>query len=150
MKLGNIRNKEGSKKQARRVGRGRSSGCGKTSGRGHKGQKARTGGGTRPGFEGGQTPLYRRIPKEKGFKNLRFKKRYVIMNVEQLNSFKGEVNKDVLIKSGKMEPGQMLKILGNGELKVALNVTADRFTGSAAKKIEAAGGKAMIISREAK
>ncbi|MFC1767356.1 50S ribosomal protein L15 [Candidatus Margulisiibacteriota bacterium] len=150
MKLSELKNKEGSKKKAKRIGRGRASGMGKTSGKGHKGQKARSGGGVRPGFEGGQTPLYRRLPKEKGFKNLFFKKEYVIVNVGELNKYKDEVTKDVLIKAGKIRKGQMLKILGNGELKVALKITADKFSKSAEKKIKAAGGSMSLISVEKK
>jgi len=150
MELGKLKNKEGSKKNVRRVGRGHGSGRGKTSGRGHKGQKARTGGGVRPGFEGGQTPLYRRLPKEKGFKNLLFKKQYAILNVEELNKYKGDVTKELLVKEGRIMEGQLLKILGNGELKSALKVMADKFSKSAEEKIKAAGGSAVQISKESK
>lgn len=146
MELGNLKNKPGSKKKVKRVGRGHGSGRGKTSGKGTKGQKARTGGGVRPGFEGGQTPLYRRLPKEKGFKNLLFKKSYAILNVGDLNKFKESVNKEILIKAGRINEGQLLKILGDGELKTALKIEADKFSKSAMEKIKAAGGSAVLIS----
>lgn len=146
MELGNLKNKPGSKKKVKRVGRGHGSGRGKTSGKGTKGQNARTGGGVRPGFEGGQTPLYRRLPKEKGFKNLLFTKRYAIFNVGDLNKFKESVNKDILIKAGSIVEGQLLKILGDGELKTALKIEADKFSKSAMEKIKAAGGSAVLIT----
>ena len=149
MKMGELHNAEGSKKRKIRVGRGSSSGHGKTSGRGHKGQKARPGGGVRPGFEGGQTPLYRRLPKEQGFKNLMFKKVYSIINVGELNEYKGKdvVNKKVLIEAGKLAEGELLKILGDGILNSPITIEADRFTGGALKKIKDAGGKAVVLSK---
>ncbi|MFH1709887.1 MAG: 50S ribosomal protein L15 [bacterium] len=148
MKMGEMRTSEGSRKKKKRVGRGSSSGHGKTSGRGNKGQNARQGGGVRPGFEGGQTPLYRRLPKEKGFKNLLFKKYYEIMNVGELNSYKDVVNKKVLVEAGRIKEGELLKILGDGDLNVPLTIEADRFTEGAMKKIKAAGGKAVLISKQ--
>ena len=146
MRLHELRSAPGSKRERKRVGRGTSSGHGKTSGRGHKGQKARSGGGVRPGFEGGQNPLIRRLPK-RGFTNI-FRKDYAIVNVAQLNDFApGSVVDPVqLIERGlvkKLKDG--VKILGDGDLTVALTVRAHRFSESAAQKIEAAGGKIEVI-----
>jgi large subunit ribosomal protein L15 len=136
----------GSTKERRRVGRGIGSGLGKTSGRGHKGQKARAGGGKGPRFEGGQIPLTRRLPKH-GFTNI-FKTEYVLVNVEDLNDFDAgaEVTPDLLLETGmlrKIKDG--LKIMGQGTLEKALVVHAHKFTKSAKEKIEAAGGKAEVI-----
>jgi large subunit ribosomal protein L15 len=147
MKMGELHATEGARKKKKRVGRGTSSGHGKTSGRGNKGQNSRQGGGVRPGFEGGQTPLYRRLPKEKGFKNLLFKKHYATINIGELNAYKGVVNKKTLIEAGRIEEGELLKILGDGVLNVALTVEADRFSESAMKKIADAGGKAVTPSK---
>jgi large subunit ribosomal protein L15 len=138
LQLNNLKLKKGSKKKKKRVGRGTSSGTGKTCGRGHKGQKSRSGGTKGIHFEGGQTPLYRRLPK-RGFKNYPFKKEYSVINVEDLNKFEEEVSKETLKISG------LLKILGNGEIKKALTVKADKFSESAKKKIEAAGGKCLSV-----
>lgn len=128
-----------------RVGRGMASGNGKTSGRGHKGQKARSGGGVRRGFEGGQTPLYRRLPK-RGFKNI-FAKNYTEVTLTMLNkATTEEVTAESLIKDriiSKAEDG--IVILGTGKLEKKLTVKANRFTASAAKAIEAAGGKVEVI-----
>ena len=128
-----------------RVGRGVGSGLGKTSGRGHKGQKARSGGGVRRGFEGGQTPLYRRLPK-RGFKNI-FAKNYTEVTLTMLNkATTEEVTAESLIKDriiSKAEDG--IVILGTGKLEKKLTVKANRFTASAAKAIEAAGGKVEVI-----
>jgi len=146
MKMDELHSATGAKKKKKRVGRGTSSGHGKTSGRGHKGQKSRTGGGVRPGFEGGQTPIYRRLPKEKGFKNLLFKKYYAIINVGELNGFKDTVNKKALIEAGRIAEGEMLKILGDGTLSKALTIEADKFTSGAMKKIKDAGGKAVVVT----
>ncbi|NLX61425.1 MAG: 50S ribosomal protein L15 [Tissierellia bacterium] len=149
MKLHEIRPSEGSKVKARkRVGRGTGSGLGKTSGRGHKGQKARSGGGVRPGFEGGQMPLYRRLPK-RGFTNI-FAKEYAILNVEDLNRFDDntEVTPELLIETGVINPRKDIdgiKILGNGELSKKLTVKAHKFSKQAIEKIEAAGGKVEVI-----
>jgi len=136
----------GSTKTRRRVGRGIGSGLGKTSGRGHKGQKARAGGGKGPAFEGGQMPLTRRLPKH-GFTNI-FKTEYVLVNVEDLNDFDAgaEVTPDLLLETGmlrKIKDG--LKVMGGGMLEKALTVRAHKFTRSAKEKIEAAGGKAEVI-----
>lgn len=146
MKLHELKPAEGSKKERKRKGRGIGSGLGKTSGRGHKGQKARSGGGVRPGFEGGQMPLQRRVPK-RGFTNI-FKKEFALVNVEKLNIFEdgSEVTPEALVEKKiikKIKDG--VKILGNGELNVRLNVKAHGFTKTAAEKIEAAGGKAEVI-----
>lgn len=136
MELKNLKYKTGSKKKKKRVGRGTSSGFGKTCGRGHKGQKSRSGGTKGLRFEGGQTPLYRRLPK-RGFKNYPFKKVYAVLNVSDLAGYEGEVNKETLKVSG------LLKILGGGELTKALSVHADKFSKSAKEKIEKAGGKCL-------
>jgi large subunit ribosomal protein L15 len=135
--------KEGSKHSPKRIGRGIGSGMGGTSTKGHKGQLARTGGRVRRGFEGGQTPLHRRLPKF-GFSNVAFANRFEIVNIGQLASFTGEVNPVGLKEAGLVNKGNV-KILGNGELKVALLVKAHKFTESAKKAIEAAGGKVEVI-----
>jgi large subunit ribosomal protein L15 len=143
MKMGELHKAEGARTKKKKVGRGTSSGHGKTSGRGHKGQKSRQGGGVRPGFEGGQTPIYRRLPKEQGFKNLLFKKHFTIINVGQLNEFKDVVNKKTLIEAGRLEEGELLKVLGDGALNKAITIEADSFSAGALKKIKEAGGKAV-------
>lgn len=145
MKLHELKPAEGSTKVRRRVGRGLGSGMGKQSTRGAKGQNARTGGGVRPGFEGGQMPLYRRLPK-RGFKNV-LAKQYAEVNVEQLNVFEnGEtVNPPALIEKGILKNVlEGVRILGNGELTKSLTVEAQGFTKSAQQKIEAAGGKVEV------
>ncbi len=128
-----------------RVGRGIGSGLGKTSGRGHKGQKARSGGGVRRGFEGGQTPLYRRLPK-RGFKNIHAKT-YTEVTLTMLNkATTNEVTAESLIKDGIIsKANDGIVVLGTGKLEKKLSVKANRFTNSAAKSIEAAGGKAEVI-----
>ncbi len=146
MKLHELSPSEGSKKKAFRVGRGHASGNGKTSGKGHKGQNARSGGGVRPGFEGGQMPIYRRLPK-RGFTNI-FAKQYVSINVETLNLLEEgtEVTAQVLKEAGiisKVCDG--IVILGRGELNRKLTVKAKRFSKSAEEKITAAGGKAEVV-----
>ncbi len=133
----------GARTLQKRVGRGIGSGLGKTAGKGHKGQNARSGGGVRPGFEGGQTPIYRRIPK-RGFSNAAFKKIYSKVNVEQLNIFEdgNVVDEIALLNSGilaKIEKDGV-KILGNGNLAKKLTVKAQKFTKSAKDKISALGG----------
>ena len=135
-----------SNKASKRIGRGHGSGQGKTAGKGHKGQKARSGGGVRIGFEGGQMPLARRIPK-RGFNNI-FAVQYATVNVSDLNKFTAGtvVDTELLVASGlikKVYDG--VKILGDGELNTALTVKAAKFTKSAAEKIEKAGGKAEVI-----
>ena len=129
-----------------RLGRGTGSGCGKTSGRGHKGQKARSGGGVRPGFEGGQMPIYRRLPK-RGFQNI-WRKEYAEVNVETLNIFDDDTTVDAvaLVEIGILKNVlDGVRILGNGELKKKLNVKAQGFTKTALAKIEAAGGSAEVV-----
>jgi large subunit ribosomal protein L15 len=146
MKLHELSPAPGSKHAPKRLGRGIGSGTGKTAGRGHKGQNARSGGGVRPGFEGGQNPLYRRLPK-RGFTN-RFRKEYAIVNLAELNKFAAgsEVTPETLIESGLVKnPLAGIKILGNGELTVQLTVKANKFSQSAVEKIQAAGGKAEVI-----
>lgn len=146
MKLHELKPAEGSRKPRRRVGRGIGSGMGKTSTRGTKGQFSRTGGGTRPGFEGGQMPLYRRLPK-RGFKNT-FAKKYAEVNVEQFNCFDNGavVDPAALIEAGILKNVlDGVRVLGNGELTKSLTVQAQGFTKSAQQKIEAAGGKAEVI-----
>jgi large subunit ribosomal protein L15 len=147
MKMGELHKSEGARKKKKRVGRGTSSGHGKTSGRGNKGQNSRQGGGVRPGFEGGQTPLYRRLPKEKGFKNLLFKTHYATINIGELNDYKDVVNKKVLVEAGRISEGELLKVLGDGSLNVPLTIEADRFSENAMKKIKDAGGKAVLIKK---
>jgi len=146
MKLHELAPAPGSKKVRTRVGRGIGSGLGKTSGRGHKGQKARAGGGVRPGFEGGQKPLYLRLPK-RGFTN-KFAKEYSEINVAELNRFDNGAVVDLmaLVDAGvvkKVRDG--LRILGNGELTKALTVKANGFTKSAAEKIQTAGGTVEVV-----
>lgn len=146
MKLHEFKPAEGSRRPRRRVGRGIGSGMGKTATRGTKGQWSRTGGGTRPGFEGGQMPLYRRLPK-RGFKNI-FAKKYAEVNVEQLNCFDNGavVDPAALIEAGILKNVlEGVRVLGNGELTKSLTVVAQGFTKSAQQKIEAAGGKAEVI-----
>ncbi len=146
MKLHELRPAAGSTKNRKRIGRGTASGQGTTAGRGMNGQNSRSGGGVRPGFEGGQMPLFRRLPK-RGFKNFT-KKNWTIVNVETLNKFEDgtEITPEMLLETGvlsKIEYG--VKILGDGELTKKLTVKANKFTQSAITKIEAAGGKAEVI-----
>lgn len=146
MKLHELKPAAGSRKSPKRVGRGPGSGTGKTAGRGHKGQKSRSGFSRMRGFEGGQMPLHRRLPK-RGFTNI-FRTEFRTVNVDKLNGFEvGSVIDPVaLLGAGLLRKGtNQVKILGNGELTVSLTVRAHRFTGTAAKKIEAAGGKAEVI-----
>jgi large subunit ribosomal protein L15 len=147
MRLNDVRPIKGSKKRRRRVGRGISAGQGASAGLGMRGQKSRSGSSTRPGFEGGQQPLYRRIPKLKGFPLIN-RKIYTTINVEKLASLppNSEVNLASLREAGILTAAKgPLKILGNGELNVALKVQAAAFTGSARSKIEAAGGSCEVI-----
>lgn len=145
MKLHELSPAPGSVKEAFRKGRGTGSGNGKTAGKGHKGQKARSGGGVRPGFEGGQMPLQRRIPK-RGFNNI-FAKEYISINVDVLNRFEdgAVVDAEAISKAGIVKNTRDgIKILGRGELKVKLTVVATAFSATAKEKIEAAGGKAEV------
>lgn len=146
MKLHELKYTEGARRESKRIGRGHGSGNGKTAGKGHKGQNARSGGGVRLGFEGGQTPLYRRIPK-RGFTNFN-RIEYAIVNVDALNAFEAGTNvtPELLIETGLV--GKELngvKILGNGELTVSLNVKAHKFSKSAVEMIEKAGGTTEVI-----
>ncbi len=146
MNLQDLKPAEGSKQRAFRVGRGHGSGNGKTAGRGHKGQKARSGGGVRPGFEGGQMPLYRRIPK-RGFTN-RNTKEIIAINVDRLNCFEDgtEVTVEALKTAGIIKnPKDGVKLLGNGDLTKKLNVKVNGYSQSAKEKIEAAGGTAELV-----
>jgi large subunit ribosomal protein L15 len=146
MKLHELKPAEGSRKTRNRVGRGIGSGNGKTAGRGHKGQNARSGGGVRPGFEGGQNPLYRRLPK-RGFTNPT-RKEYAVVNLDTLNRFEAgtSVTPELLLETGVVSNARDgIKILGNGEINVKLNVQANKFSQTAVDKIEAAGGKTEVI-----
>ncbi len=146
MKLHELSPAKGATKDIKRIGRGHGSGQGKTAGKGHKGQKARSGGGIRPGFEGGQTSLARRTPK-RGFNNI-FAKKFATVNVSDLQKFNDgiTVDKELLEASGLVNGKyDAVKILGNGELTKNITVKADAFTKTAAEKIEKAGGKAEVI-----
>ena len=146
MKLHELAPAEGSVKPAWRKGRGPGSGNGKTAGKGHKGQNARSGGGVRPGFEGGQIPLYRKLPK-RGFNN-KFAKHYAIVNVSDLNQFNdgATINLAVLMEAGLVTKAlDGLKVLGNGEITKKITVEAKIFSQTAKEKIEAAGGKTEVI-----
>ena len=147
MKLHELSSVDGSTHRRKVVGRGPGSGHGKTSGRGEKGQKARSGGGVSPWFEGGQTPLYKRLPR-RGFSNARFKTEYAIVNVSDLNRFKdGEVVTPELLKESGLVKKQLagIKVLGNGKLEKKLTVQANIFTNSAITKIEEMGGSTEVI-----
>ncbi len=147
MKQNELKPAAGSRKSRKRVGRGPGSGLGKTSGRGEKGQKSRSGYSRKRGFEGGQMPLHRRIPK-RGFNNL-FRKHYLTVNVERLNRFEAGavVTRESLRDAGLLHKGDLdLKVLGNGDLKVALTVRAHKFTEAAARKIQEAGGTAEVLA----
>ena len=147
MKLHELKPSEGSKHTRKRLGRGIGSGTGKTAGKGHKGQNARSGGGVRLGFEGGQTPLFRRLPK-RGFNNSIFATELAEVNVAKLNKFEAGtvVTPELLIEAKVIKSAKDgVKILGNGEITVGLTVQAKAFSKSAIEKIEAAGGKAEVI-----
>lgn len=146
MRLHDLAPAEGSTKAPKRLGRGIGSGVGKTSGKGHKGQNARSGGGVRPGFEGGQMPLTRRLPK-RGFTNI-FAKEYAIINLDVLNRFEdgATVNMDILHDAGIIKKKYCgLKVLANGELTKKVNVVAAKASKKAVEKIQAAGGKIEVI-----
>ncbi len=146
MKLHELSPAPGSRKTRKRIGRGIGSGTGKTSGRGHKGQNSRSGGGVRPGFEGGQNPLYRRLPR-RGFTNIH-RREYAIVNLDQLGKFEEgtEVTPELLQESGIVKnPKYGIKVLGDGEITVQLTVKANKFSQSAVDKIQAAGGKTEVI-----
>lgn len=146
MKLHELKPAAGSRKERNRVGRGIASGNGKTAGKGHKGQNARSGGGVRPGFEGGQNPLFRRLPK-RGFTNIN-RKEYAIVNLDALNRFEdgAEITPALLIETGVVSKELAgIKILGNGTLNKKLNVKAHKFSASAKEAIENAGGTTEVI-----
>lgn len=147
MKLHELKPNRGARKKSTRKGRGHGSGFGKTAGRGHDGQNSRSGGGVRPGFEGGQMPLTRRLPK-RGFSNSPFKKEIMFVNVEKLNRFDDgvEVTPELLTKEKVIrKAGDGVKVLGDGKLEKSLTVKAHAFSKSAIEKIEAAGGKVEVI-----
>lgn len=146
LKLGQLKNSKGATKQRKRLGRGPGSGQGQQAGKGHKGQTARTGGGIRLGFEGGQMPLYRRLPK-RGFTNL-FRKNFAVVNLSEIaKSGLKEVTLESLKQSGVLKTKHsLLKVLGSGELKGAVQVKAHAISESAKAKIEKAGGKVEILA----
>ena len=147
MKLHTLAPAEGATKERKRLGRGVGSGTGKTSGKGHKGQNARSGGGVRPGFEGGQLPLFRRLPK-RGFSNANFKVRYAVINLSDLNRFEdgAVVTPEILKEMGLVKKGlDGIKVLGRGTLEKKLTVKAHKFSDVAKEQIEKMGGKAEVI-----
>ena len=147
MKLNSIVAPVGAKHDRKRVGRGVGSGLGKTSGKGHKGQTARSGGGVRPGFEGGQVPLFRRLPK-RGFKNALFKTKYAVINLSDLDKFEeGAVVTPELLHEMGLIKKQLngVKVLGNGKLTKKLTVKANKFSDAALREIDALGGKTEVI-----
>ena len=151
MRLHDLKPRPGAKHRRKRLGQGESSGRGKTAGRGGKGQTARSGSSIRIGFEGGQMPLIRRIPK-RGFNNTRFGTRYIPVNVSELNAFDdgATVNESTLRDAGLANgPGDGIKLLGNGELTKKLTVNVSAFSASAKAKIEGKGGKCEVVSRKA-
>jgi len=148
MELHNLKNVPGAVHRRKRVGCGEGGGHGKTSGRGGKGQTARSGGGIRPGFEGGQMPLFRKLP-QRGFNNKNFRTEYAVVNLADLSKLEGvsEIDRMVLVEKGLVRANSVrVKILGDGEIGTALKVTADKFSASAKSKIEAAGGQAVVAS----
>ena len=146
MRLHNIIDSNGGNRSKRRLGKGEGNGHGKTCGRGHKGSKSRSGYSIQPGFEGGQMPLYRKLP-QRGFSNFKFHKNFAVVNLadlERLPADCSEVNRKVLMEAGLVRDNKLpLKVLGQGEISRALTIQADRFSESAKSKIEAAGGKAL-------
>ena len=142
MKLHDLRPAEGATQKRKRVGRGTGSGKGKTSGRGQKGQNARTGGSVRLNFEGGQLPLTKRLPKLRGFKNP-FKVEYQVVNLDRINSLfpeGGQISVADLVAKGAVRKGHPVKVLGQGDITVAVQITAEKFSAAAKEKIAAAGG----------
>ena len=145
--LSNLSPQKGSTKNKKRVGRGPGSGHGKTAGRGHKGFKARSGSGIKPGFEGGQMPLYRRLPK-RGFTNI-FAKEYAIVSLDQLNKFEAgtTVTNEILEKAGMISKGSPVKILANGIISKAITVHVEKISAQAMQHIEVAGGKVVLVDQ---
>ena len=146
--LANLSPNKGANKNRKRVGRGPGSGNGKTAGRGHKGAKSRSGYGSKPGFEGGQMPLQRRLPK-RGFTNI-FKKEYKLVSVSQLDSFEAGavIDSVALIEAGIVKKGQLVKVLANGEISKSVNVKVDKISAKAKSLIEAAGGTVIVTDDE--
>ena len=142
--LSDLKPNRGSKKSRRRIGRGDSSGWGGTAGKGHKGQKARSGGSVARGFEGGQMPLIRRLPKF-GFKNIPFKNRYDVITTERLNKFEGEVTLEILKASGMVSGNEKVKVVARGELTQVINLRVHKVSGGARKVIEEKGGSVEEI-----
>lgn len=148
MRLHDLKNVPGAVHRRKRVGNGEGSGRGKTCGRGGKGQTARSGGSVRPGFEGGQMPLYRKLP-HRGFNNKNFRTDYSVVNLSDLSRIEGttEIDRKVLVENGLIRSNAgMIKVLGDGEVSKALKVTADKFSASAKSKIEAAGGSVTVTA----
>ena len=145
MKLNELSPAPGSRHKKKRVGRGPGSGLGKTAGKGHKGQRSRSGYSRREGFEGGQMPLVRRVPKV-GFTNI-FRTLYSVVNVSELDQFDGVVGPTQLLARGKVKKNRKVKILGNGEVSKALTVQAHKFSAGARKKIEQAGGRCEELAK---
>jgi len=144
MNLSNLRAPKKANSNKKRVGRGMGSGMGKTSTRGHKGQRSRSGSRMMRGFEGGQMPLHRRLPK-RGFTNI-FRTEYTVLNIDRIASLgEGDVTLETLVKAGLARNGDLVKVLGDGELKKKVNVQAHKFSKSAQEKITKAGGKAEVI-----
>ncbi|HLS27178.1 MAG TPA: 50S ribosomal protein L15 [Opitutales bacterium] len=147
MELHNLKNVEGAVRRRKRVGTGIGSGRGRTCGRGQKGQKSRGGKQPFPGFEGGQMPLYRKLPR-RGFNNKNFRTDYAIVNLSDLSRIEGttEIDRQVLVDHGLIRANAgLIKVLGDGEIQSALTITADKFSASARSKIEAAGGTVNIV-----
>jgi len=147
LNLSNLSPQAGSTKQKKRVGRGPGSGHGKTAGRGHKGFKSRSGSGIKPGFEGGQMPLQRRLPK-RGFNNI-FKKEFTLVSLSQLNKLGTEdiITVDILVAAGIVKKGALVKVLANGEVTNPLKVQVDKISKAAVALIEAAGGSVIIVDQ---
>ncbi len=141
--LANLSPKEGSTKKPKRLGRGPGTGHGKTAGRGHKGYKSRSGSGVKPGFEGGQMPLQRRLPK-RGFTNI-FKKEYTLVSLSQLDSLQTDdlISHETLVAAGFVKKGSLVKVLANGEVSRAVKIKVDKISAAAKEKIEAAGGEVL-------
>lgn len=146
--LSNLSPQKGSTKQRKRLGRGPGTGHGKTAGRGHKGYKSRSGSGIKPGFEGGQMPLQRRLPK-RGFNNI-FRKEYVIVSLDQLEAFEGAdvITTAALIEAGVVKKNSMVKVLANGAITKAVKVQVEKISGKAKELIEAAGGEVIAPAAE--
>lgn len=144
MKLHDLSPAPGSRRNRKRIGRGPGSGLGKTAGRGHKGQRSRSGFSRRRDFEGGQMPLTRRVPK-RGFTNI-FRTEYEIVNLAALADWEGDVTPELLAAKGHVRAGRLVKILGQGELDKALTVSAHKYSATAKKKIEAAGGSCEVLA----